>query len=583
MYLIQVGQEDTSYNVDPSIHFDRSFPTTPSPAGALPNCLTAILCLQLSGAMLPLPPLSPAETLVDYEPKKLSYTRRHVLLVMFCLAQFLDAFNNSALFSAIPALEVSMGMTESQSTWIISAFQLTFASFLLISGRISDVYNPKTAFIGGVSGLGVISLSAGFVDNTIPIIILRALSGIASAMTIPSALTLLVKIFPDPLEQARAIGLFGGCGCVANVLGLLIGAMFVEWASYHWVFWFVAFVAVPVALACVFIIPPQIAETTDNLEHAEAKWKCLDLVGVSILTVALILFIFAVTSGSTDGWASAIVLVPLIISLSMVVGFFYWETLMPVEKAAIPPRTWFYHNFSILFAVAIMPYLWWSTVFTIFTTLWQNVFEWSVISSAVHMFPIGIVAFAMSFTGSLSRIFSPKWIILTGLSLCMVATILLALGGGKPQDYWPYIFPAFSLGSAGVMLTYTHTNIAIFQAAPSSMAGTVGAIFNGALQFGSAIGLAAVSSIETSVEATHGGSHEYGGRAATFWFLVGVTALQIISVSIFYDRSTDHVPQPKHSTIHPAQHSTHFDEKLNDAKVTNTVVNEKADLADLPV
>jgi hypothetical protein len=70
---------------------------------------------------------------------------------------------------------------------------------------------------------------------------------------------------------------------------------------------------------------------------------------------------------------------------------------------------------------------------------------------------MGIIAFATSFTGPLSRIFSPKWIILTGLSFCMVATALLALGGGRPQDYWPYIFPGFALGSAGAMLTYTHT------------------------------------------------------------------------------------------------------------------------------
>ncbi|KAG2065909.1 hypothetical protein BDR04DRAFT_1059992, partial [Suillus decipiens] len=141
----------------------------------------------------------------------------------------------------------------------------------------------------------------------------------------------------------------------------------------------------------------------------------------------------------------------------------------------------------------------------IFSTLWQNIFKWSVISSAVHMFPIGVTSFAMGFTGSLSRIFSPKWIILTGLSFCMVATVLLALGGG-PQDYWPYIFPAFSLGSAGAMLTYTHNRIAVFQSTPLSMASTVGAIFTGALQFGSAIGLAGVTSIETSVEAIHGGS-----------------------------------------------------------------------------
>ncbi|KAG1897787.1 major facilitator superfamily domain-containing protein [Suillus fuscotomentosus] len=484
-----------------------------------------------------------------------------ILLFLFCLAQFLDSFNNSALFSAIPALEVSMGMTESQSTWIISGFQLTFASFLLISGRISDVYNPKTAFVGGVSGLAVISLCAGFVNNTIPLIVLRALIGIASAMTIPSALTLLVNVFPDPLEQARAIGLFGGCGCAASVLGLMIGAMFVEWTSYHFVFWFVTIVATPAALACVFIIPPEISNTKANLEPAAAKWKTRSASHHSRAPiVALILFIFAATSGSTDGWASVMVLVPLIVSILMVIGFFYLETIIPVDKAAIPPRTWFYHNFSVLFGVALFPFLWWSTVFSIFTTLWQNVFEWPAISSAAHI---------------------PKWIILTGLSLCMVATALLALGGGKPEEYWPYIFPAFFVGSAGAMLTYTHTNIAIFQAAPSSMAGTVGAIFNGALQSGSAIGLAGVSSIETSVEARHGGSHEYSGRAAAFWFLFAIISIEIISVSIFYDRSTDHKPQPTHGDPGtPARRSTDSDEKLNDVNVT---IIEKADLADLPV
>ncbi|KAH7923213.1 MFS general substrate transporter [Leucogyrophana mollusca] len=506
------------------------------------------------------PPLSPTETLVDAAPKRLSLTRKLVLLTMFCLAQFLDSFNNSALFSAIPALEISMNMTESQSTWIMSAFQLTFSSFLLISGRISDVYNPKTAFIAGVSGLGLISVGAGFVQDKIIIIILRALIGIASAMTIPSALTLLVNVFPDPLEQARAIGVFGGCGAVANVLGLLIGAFFVQFASYHWVFWFVALVAAPVALACVFVIPPQ-AENIDDLEPSIAKWKRLDLIGVSTLTVALILFIFAVTSGSTDGWATATVLVPLMISILLVIGFFYWETVVPVNKAAIPPRTWFYNNFSVLFAVALLPFFWWSAVFTMFTTLWQNVYHWSVISSAIHMFPIGVLAFSMSFTGSLSRVFSPKWIILTGLSLLVVSTTLIAIGGGSPDQYWPYIFPAFAIGSAGAMLTYTHTNIAIFQAAPSSMAGTVGAVFNGALQFGSAIGLAAISSIETSVEATHGGPDEYAGRAAAFWFILGLVCLEFISVFWFYQRGTDHQPQPKHN-------DSLYDEKADHVKIS---------------
>ncbi|KIJ07997.1 hypothetical protein PAXINDRAFT_173133, partial [Paxillus involutus ATCC 200175] len=349
---------------------------------------------------------------------QLSLTRKLVML-MFCLGRSLDAFNNSALFAAIPALEGSMGITESESVSIISAFQLTFAAFLLISGRISDVYNPRKqkVFIGGVSALGVLSVAAGFVNDKIPIIILRASIGIASAMTIPSGLALLVNVFPHPLHQAQALGVCGGCAAVANVLGFLIGAMFVQWTSFHWVFWFVGSIAIPVALAS-FVIPPEIAKSADK---PNAR------------------------------------LVPLIMSVLMIAGFFYRETVIPVDKAAIPPRMWFYYNFSVLFGVALLPFFWWNVVFNSFTTSWQDIFHWSAISTAIHMLPIGVMAFAMSFTGSLSRVFSPKWLILTGLSFLVIATTLLAFGGGRPDQYWPFVFPAFMLGSGGAMLTYTHT------------------------------------------------------------------------------------------------------------------------------
>jgi hypothetical protein len=125
-------------------------------------------------------------------------------------------------------------------------------------------------------------------------------------------------------------------------------------------------------------------------------------------------------------------------------------------------------------------------------------------------------------------------------------------------------------------------SIAIFQAAPLSMAGTVGAIFNGALQCGSAVGLSVITSLEASVEATHGGSQEYAGRAAAFWFLLAVVALEFISVSIFYDRSTDHKPQPTHGepmdvVLHNID-NTQSDEKLDvnlNSCVSMPVVNIK--------
>ncbi|KIM87717.1 hypothetical protein PILCRDRAFT_258683 [Piloderma croceum F 1598] len=473
------------------------------------------------------------EALMDGKsPAKLSPIRKNVLLMLFCLAAFLDAFNNNSLYSALPSLVLSLGITESETTWVMSAFQLTFASFLLISGRISDVYNPKAAFITGLALLGSISLGAGFSNDKIVLIVLRALTGIAAALTIPSALTLIVNIFPEPLEQARAIGLFGGCGCVGNVLGLIIGAIFVQFMSWRWVFWFMALMITPIALACVIIVPPQVARAAD-LQSKTSKFKSLDLPGISFLTVALVLFIFALTSGSTKGWRSPLVLVSLISAICLIGCFLCWETLLPVEMATIPPHTWFYPNFPILFAVALVPYFWWATVNLVFTTWWQDVYHWTVISSAVHMLPIGVMAFLASFTGSLSRVINPKWMIITGQLLVIIATLLLAFAD-RAGRYWTFVFPGFVIGSTGAMLCYTHTNIAIFQTTPSSMAGTVGAMFNGALQLGSAMGLAAVTSIETSVEEVHGGFREYHGRAAMFWFLLGIFAMLTLGVLVFY-------------------------------------------------
>lgn len=116
------------------------------------------------------------------------------------------------------------------------------------------------------------------------------------------------------------------------------------------------------------------------------------------------------------------------------------------------------------------------------------------------------------------------------------------------------------------------------------MSGTVGAIFNGALEFGSAVGLAAFNSIETSVEATHGGVEEYNGCAAAFWFLLGLVLLEIISLSYFYQRGTDHGPQPKLDSHGDNTAVRASEEKSNEADcVKNDTLTMKENLKNLPV
>ncbi|KZP24584.1 MFS general substrate transporter [Athelia psychrophila] len=464
----------------------------------------------------------------------ISPARKYILLITFCLAQFLDSFNNSALYSAMPSFIIDLGITEGQSTWVMSAFQLTFASFLLVSGRISDVYNPKFAFLAGVGALGIINLAAGFATDKIFLIVLRAFTGIAASLTIPSALSLIVTLFPDPEAQASALSAFGGSGSMGSVLGLFVGAIFIEYASWHWTFWFLSLFTVPVASLGLFLIPREKAPTIEGPKlKGFAKFKSLDLIGVSTLTIALILLIFSLTSASSSGWASPMVLAPLIISIIMIVAFFLWEKRIPRETAAIPPHIWFYPNFAILIAISLTPFLWWTAMFMMYTTLWQQVYHWGAMSAAAHLIPLSALSFVVSMSGGFSRFINPKWIILAGQFLTIIACILLSFDTG-PEKYWQFALPGFLLGSAGNQLMYTHINIAIFKATPPEMAGTIGAIFNGTLQLGSAIGLAAVSSIETSVEATHGGFTKYYGRAAVFYLFIGVIIVQALGLLIFY-------------------------------------------------
>lgn len=114
-------------------------------------------------------------------------------------------------------------------------------------------------------------------NNKIGLLVFRALGGIGGALTIPSALSLIVQQFPDQTQQARAISLFGSAGAVGNILGVIIGALLVEYTSWRWIFWLVAIVGVGIAAVCLFLIPTVPRPVRERKVH-------FDSAGVSVLT-----------------------------------------------------------------------------------------------------------------------------------------------------------------------------------------------------------------------------------------------------------------------------------------------------------
>ncbi|KAJ8518266.1 hypothetical protein ONZ45_g4621 [Pleurotus djamor] len=452
---------------------------------------------------------------------------KSLLMVIFCFAQFLDAFNNSSFFAAIPPIASDLNITNGNSVWLISAYQLTFAAFLLTSGRLSDLFNPKYIFVLGMLLMSFCALGAGFIRTQIPLILLRAFMGLGAALNIPSAMALIIRMFPNPEPQSRAMAAFAGAAAIGNVLGLIIGAALTSFASWHWVLYFTTILSFVLGISAFVLLLPF------STTREQTYFKRLDLIGVFTLTASLILFVFAVTSGSVDGWAHAKVIVPLILSVLLAALFFVWEYRLPEELAAVPPMLWKYENIPILTAVALQPFMWWASVQLLFSWYYQEVFGWSTISVAVRFLPMGLLSFPIMGVASVLQQKLPlKWVILLGEVLVLAGTILFPFADTQAH-FWRFAFPGFFIGTAGMTIVFATTNIAIFAATPPHIAGVVGAIFTCALQLGSAAGAAVITSIQTSVEVNHGGPTSFSGRAAGFWFLFAFDATLALCVLIF--------------------------------------------------
>ncbi|KAG8734491.1 hypothetical protein FRC10_011702 [Ceratobasidium sp. 414] len=277
-------------------------------------------------------------------------------------------------------------------------------------------------------------------------------------------------------------------------------------------------IALPTAAACAYLIP-----TTPR--HDDAKVSQLDLVSVSTLTAAITLFVYALTTGSVSPWASAGVLVPLFVSVAFVIAFF------------VHPKLWFYPNFAVLFAVALMPYFWWIQIYFTFSPYWQDVLHWSSIITGVKFLPLGIVGgFIMINGGHIARLSHPKFLILGGLTLPLASSLMLPFSAHLRDQHCPLVFPAFIICTAGTAVVFAPANIAFFRTTPPEYAGTS----------------SVTTSIQASVDERANLGPGFTGRSAALWFVVAYVVLEIVAVGVFY-REERLVSDPEAKTLEVEQ------------------------------
>jgi EmrB/QacA subfamily drug resistance transporter len=413
-----------------------------------------------------------------------AFPRRYGALALIVIAQFMVVLDVSIVNVALNALKDSLGFSEGGLQWVISSYAIVFGGFLLLGGRIADLFGRRRVFALGVAVFVLGSALCGLAWSSGSLIAFRALEGFGGALFAPAGLSLLMTAFPEGNGRNRAIALWAAASGSGGAVGVLLGGLLVSYTSWPWIF----LINVPVGLAVIALVPRYIGEAKrlDAVRH-------FDVAGAVTVTSSLMLFVYALTSGSQHGWGSGMTLGLLAISVLLLGAFVTIE-----RRAAAPLMPLGIFRVRTLAAGNIVMVILASIAFSNFFLLalyMQQVLGYSAAQNGVAFLAIALtIAIFSNFAGPIVRRFGARPVLTTGLTLLLISEAwLLRL----PTDghYVTDLLPAFVLMGFGMALCFVSATIASLAGVSPADAGIASGITNTARQIGGALGLAVVTTI----------------------------------------------------------------------------------------
>lgn len=419
--------------------------------------------------------------------------RAGAMLLVLCGAIFLDSLDISMTGVALPAIRSALGLSAGSLQWIVSAYVLGYGGFLLLGGRVADLFGRRRVFVASLvvflaaSGLGAAASSGGLLIAT------RFIKGAAAAFTAPAALSLITTSFAEGAERNRALAFFTATGASGFSLGLVLSGALTE-AGWRWVFIFPVPVAAVTLLAAIRVVPPD-----DPAEQPASR--SLDVAGAVSLTLGMLGLVFALVEAPSTGWTSAPTLAAAGLALVLLAGFVVIEhrTSQPLIRLGIlGSATLVRANVG-----ALCLFGGW-VGFMFITPLYLHTLGWSALATGLAIFPSGLVVVAIApHISSLITRFGTTRLIAAGLT-AHVAGYLLFLRIGLHSAYPTIILPTVLLGGLGFALAYGPLNAAATTGVDPSEQGLAGGLVTSSLQFGGALVLAVATAVNRS--ATHGTS-----------------------------------------------------------------------------
>ncbi|KAJ1334122.1 MFS transporter DHA2 family methylenomycin A resistance protein [Microdochium nivale] len=479
---------------------------------------------------------------------------RCILLVMTLAgAGFLNTLSVQCVVIILPSIGNDLGIPETRLQWVVSAYSLAFACFLLLWGRIADLVGKRLIFVAGSAFVTVTMIINPFLTNEIAFDLFRGLQGVGAAANVPTAIGILGVTFKPGKAKNYAFSAYAAASPLGAVIGNLISGLIASYANWRWVFGATAGMALAVTVAGIFAIPQPPANSPAAAKEGLSFLKDVDWTGGALITCALLAMLFALTEGNVVGWDTVWVYMLMVIALLLTAIFAGWQLYQEKHLSASRTplmRVSIFRNAKFVAAMAIMGIMFgaFSDFLVYATYFWQDYQGLGPLQTTLRFIPTSafglLTAFVMSHL--ISRV--PTWIMLAFGTVCVaVACLLFAVPIPPDTSYFAAGLPAMVLSVIGADIAWPTLVLFTSKTLPAADQAMGGALINASGMFGRAIALAITTAVQTAVMARErgvpvedsgpvraGDPASLTGLRAANWFNVGFALLGTALVCVAF-------------------------------------------------
>jgi EmrB/QacA subfamily drug resistance transporter len=441
--------------------------------------------------------------------------RRWQALILLCMGVLMIVLDTTIVNVALPSIKTDLKFGDTALAWVVNAYMLTYGGFLLLGGRLGDLYGHRRLFLIGIGVFTLASLACGLSTSQAALVVARSVQGLGGAVVTAVALSLIMDLFTDATERAKAMGVYSFVCAGGGSLGAMLGGVLTSSLSWHWVF----LVNLPIGLAVVVVslrLLPAAAGTAIS--------RHLDVAGAVTVTTALMLAVYAIVNGNQLGWLSSRTLCQLAIAAVLLAMFVWIEAR--VHAPLMPLRLFRLRNLVVSSMVGV---LWAAAMFAWFflsALYMQLVLGYGPMQVGLAFLPANLIMamFSLGISAKLVVRFGIRRPLTVGLAFAACGLLLFSFAT-EHGHFLTDILPGMLMLGIGAGVAFNPVLLAAMSDVGPSESGLASGVVNTAFMMGGSLGLAVLASLaswRTQILNTAGGSPGFALTGGYQWaFLVG--------------------------------------------------------------